>query len=102
MAMALSHDEVLHLAKLSKLTLTPVEIEHFAGQLTPVVDYFRELNELDTSTVPETSQTTGLVDVLRSDKVDPTQTLSQDEALSQSTKTHNGYFVVPAILTRTS
>ena len=102
MAMALSHDEVLHLAKLSKLTLSSEEVLHFADQLTPVVEYFRELNEIDTSNVSETSQTTGLVDVLRTDEVDAPRVLSQEEALSQASKTHNGYFVVPAIFTRTS
>lgn len=102
MAMALTRDEVLHLAKLSKLNLTSEELEHFAEQLTPVVDYFHELNEVDTSNIPETSQTTGLVDVLRADEIRTTGVLREEEALSQAPKTHNGYFVVPAILERAS
>ena len=98
--MALSDAEVLHLAHLSKLTLSPSEIKHFAEQLTSVVDYFREINEVDTTGVSETSQTTGLTDVLREDSVNETLTLRNEEALSGASKTHNVFFVVPAILER--
>lgn len=100
MAMAVSHEEVLHLAKLSKLTLSDAEISHFALQLTPIVDYFHELDEVDTTHVLETSQTTGLTDVLRADEANAIQGLTQEEALSQAPHTDNGFFVVPAILER--
>jgi aspartyl-tRNA(Asn)/glutamyl-tRNA(Gln) amidotransferase subunit C len=102
MAMAVSHDEVLHLAKLSKLNVSDAEISHFALQLTPIVDYFHELDEVDTTHILETSQTTGLADVLRTDEVNTTSVLTQESALSQAPKSHNGYFVVPAILERAS
>ena len=45
-------------------------------------------------------QTTGLTDVLREDSVNETLTLRNEEALSGASKTHNGFFVVPAILER--
>lgn len=98
MDMAITRQEVLHLAKLAKLELTEEEIPLFVDQLSPIVDYFKELNEVDTDKVIETSQTTGLTDVLRADTITPVNTLSQDKALSEAFETHNGYFVVPAIL----
>lgn len=94
----LSKDEILHVAKLAKLELTDKEIEKFTPQLSKVIDYFGELAEVNTNDVEPTSQTTGLENIRREDKVKPDESLTQEEALSGSDKTHNGYFKVKAIL----
>ena len=98
--MALSHEEVLHVAHLSKLPLTQEEVDEYARELSPVVDYFKELSNVDTEGVVGTSQTTGLMDVLRPDEVDDLSRLTAEEALSQSEREHNGFFVVPLVLTK--
>lgn len=100
--MALTRDEVLHLAHLSRLSLTDEEVTLFAEQLSPVVDYFTSLNEVNTADTKETSQTTGLMDVLRPDKTNPLHTLTQEAALSQANEEYNGQFVVPLILEKDS
>ena len=89
--------DVRHVAKLAKLKLTKEEEEKFQKQLSEVVDYIDELKKVDTSAVKPTSQTTGLENITREDKVEPTDTLTQDEALSGTEKVHNGYFVVPRV-----
>lgn len=94
----LSKDDVLHTAKLSKLKLTPSEVDKFASQLSGVVDYINELSEVDTHGVDPTSQTTGLENVDRDDELIPTRDLSVGDALSGTDETHNGYFVVPMVL----
>jgi aspartyl-tRNA(Asn)/glutamyl-tRNA(Gln) amidotransferase subunit C len=95
----LTKDEIEHVAKLSKLNLTEGEIEKFLPQLSNVIDYVSELSEVDTSKMEPTSQTTGLTDVYRQDEGKPEGSLTQDEALSGTEETHNGYFKVGAILT---
>jgi len=94
----LTKADVLHVAKLAKLSLTDAEIVKYSVQLSAVVDYFSQLSEVDTTNIEPTSQTTGLENVFRDDKVSDNQSLSQDQALSGSDKTYNGYFKVPAIL----
>lgn len=94
----LTKDEVLHVARLAKLKLTDSEVEKYTSQLSSVLDYFSELSEVDINDVSPTSQTTGLTNVFRDDKVVGTVSLSQDEALSGTEETHNGYFKVKAIL----
>ncbi len=98
---SLSRDDILHVAKLAKLTLTPKEITKFQEQLSKIVNYISQLSEVDTSNYEPTSQTTGLENVSRSDEVKP-DTFSQEDALSGTEKTHNGYFVVDAVLDKES
>ncbi len=97
----LTKKDVLHVANLAKLTLTPKEITKFQEQLSKIVDYISQLSEVDTLNLESTSQTTGLENVFRSDEVKP-ESFSQDEALAGTDKTHNGYFVVDAILDKES
>lgn len=94
----LSEADVKHVAKLASLPLTSEEISRFKSQLSQVLSYVTQLKEVDTSAVEPTSQTTGLENVSRKDEVGVSEGLSQKEALSGTEKTHNGYFVVPAIL----
>jgi len=90
--------EVLHVAKLANLALSSKEVETFGRQLSEVVNYVGELKKVNTDGVVPTSQTTGLEDVFRLDRVIIKASLSNEEALSGTEKTHNGYFVVPAPL----
>lgn len=98
----LSKAEILHVAKLAKLELTDEEIEKYSEQLSKVVDQISELSKVDTSGVEPTSQTTGLENVERVDEADPSNCLTQDEAVSGSDNIYNGYFKVGAILTERS
>lgn len=98
----LTKADVLHVAKLAKLTLTDAEIVKFTSQLSTVVDYFGELSAVDTSDIEPTSQTTGLTNVTRSDLVSSDNCLTQDQALSGTDKIYNGFFKVPAILSERS
>jgi aspartyl-tRNA(Asn)/glutamyl-tRNA(Gln) amidotransferase subunit C len=88
---SLSKDDVLHVAKLAKLTLTPKEVTKFQEQLSKIVDYISQLSEVDTSNVEFTSQTTGLENVFRIDEVKPNSITQKD-----------GYFVVDAVLNKES
>ena len=94
----LTKQEVKHIAKLAKLDISEKEVEKFKRQLSNVINYVGELNEVDTKNTEPTSQTTGLLDIKREDVIDQKDFLNVDEALSGTDKTHNGYFKVSAIL----
>lgn len=94
---SLTKSDVLHVAELAKLDLSESEIDKFLPQLSSIVDFVSQLNEVDTSGVEPTSQTSGLTDVLREDVVKPSS-INQDEALSGTDQTYNDLFKVPAIL----
>ncbi|MFH1533799.1 MAG: Asp-tRNA(Asn)/Glu-tRNA(Gln) amidotransferase subunit GatC [Nitrospirota bacterium] len=65
----LSEKEVRHVAKLARIELTDSEVKKFSGQLSGVLDYMDILKEVDTEGVEETSQVTGLQNVLGADEV---------------------------------
>lgn len=86
---------ISHVAKLANLPLTDQEKTKFEAQLSSVLDYIARLNEVDTSNIEETSQVTGLENVLREDKKMPS--LPQATAMSQAKTTHNGLFAVKGV-----
>ena len=96
----LTKAEVSHVAKLAKLHLTEKEKEKYLKQLSKVVEFISELEEVDTSAFEATSQTTGLENVHRVDEVKAGATLPQEEAISGTNNTKNGYFEVEAILNK--
>lgn len=95
---SLTKDDVKHVAKLSNLPITDKEVDTFQQQLTEVISYIEELEEVDVTDVEPTSQTTGLVNVTRADEVNVTRTLSQNEAVSTTENSHNGFFKVPPVI----
>ncbi len=58
--MQLTKEEVRKIARLARLDLTDQEVESYTGQITSILNYVSVLEELDTASVPETSQVTGL------------------------------------------
>lgn len=94
----LTKNDVLHVAKLANLNLTDEEISVFLPQLSSIVEFVGQLNEVNTNGVEPTTQTTGLENVLREDMVGVNTGLSQDDATSGTDNTHNAYFKVKAIL----
>jgi aspartyl-tRNA(Asn)/glutamyl-tRNA(Gln) amidotransferase subunit C len=87
---------VPHIAKLANLTLNEKETKKFETQLSTILQYIEKLGEVNTEKVKETSQVTGLENVLREDKTSPS--LTQEEALSGTPSHHNGSFQVKGIL----
>lgn len=85
-----------HLAKLANLPLSDEEKNKFEKQLKDTVEYVNQLEEIDTKNIEPTSQVTGLENVTREDKAEPS--MSQEDALQNAKNKKNGMFVVPAIL----
>jgi aspartyl-tRNA(Asn)/glutamyl-tRNA(Gln) amidotransferase subunit C len=93
--MALTIDEVKHIAKLSRIELTDQELEKFRVQLSSILGYIEKLNEVDTSQVPPSINTTGIQNRMRDDVMGTS--LPQTEALKNSQQTSQGFFVVPNV-----
>ena len=94
--MALTRDEVLHVANLSRLSLLPEEIELFTRQLNDILAYVEKLQELDTTGVEPLAHVIPVFNVFREDVVK--EGLSRDTALSNAPAREEGAFVVPRII----
>ncbi len=63
----LSRDDVLKLAKLSRLRLSDEEVERFRTELSSILEYVEVLDKADTAGLEPTYQVTGLKNVMRTD-----------------------------------
>ncbi|MDO8462878.1 MAG: Asp-tRNA(Asn)/Glu-tRNA(Gln) amidotransferase subunit GatC [bacterium] len=68
--MTLSTTDVHHLAKLARIDLTDAEVEQFAGQLSTILDYVSQLQEVDVDVQREAvANISGLENVMREDEL---------------------------------
>ncbi len=94
--MALTPQEVLHIARLARIALSEADVERFTAQLSGILDHFETLSRVDTEGVEPTAHPFPLANVMREDLVAPS--LSQDEALANAPRAEDGYFRVRAVL----
>ena len=94
--MALTNDDVIHVANLARLELSDDDLEQMRDQLSSILDHIEVLQTLDTDAIPPTAQVNSLINVLREDVVAPS--LSQDEALKNAPQSRDGFIEVRAVL----
>jgi aspartyl-tRNA(Asn)/glutamyl-tRNA(Gln) amidotransferase subunit C len=94
--MALTREEVLHVANLARLSLEPAEVELFTRQLNDILAYVEKLQELDTTGVTPMAHVVPVFNAFREDEVKPG--LDRDAALDNAPSREEGSFVVPKII----
>ena len=92
----ITRDEVAHVAKLARLSLSDDELDTYTDQLAKVLGHAEDVEALDVAGVPPTAHPFPLRNVLREDVVGPT--LDRDEVLAAAPSTGGGQFEVPQIL----
>lgn len=93
--MKISRAEVEHIADLARLELGEREIEQLQKDLSQILEYVGQLNELDTSDVLPTSHVVVKGDVLSEDKTRPS--FPREDVLANAPRTQEGFFRVHAI-----
>ena len=91
--MAITRDEVLHVARLARLELTEEEVARFTEQLSAILEAVDKVSELDLSDVEPTAHPLDLVNVWAEDE--PRRSLPVDEALANAPDREAGFFKVP-------
>lgn len=93
--MKLTREELRHVADLARLGLRDGELEALASELSSILEYIDQLEQLDTSAIPPTAQVGELVDIMRDDEVGPS--LDVEEALRNAPARDGTYFLVRAM-----
>ncbi len=91
--MAITREEVLHVAKLARLELTDDEVERLTGELSAILEAVSKVSELDLSDVPPTSHPLELVNAWGEDE--PHESLSLDQAFANAPAREGDLFKVP-------
>ncbi len=91
--MAITREEVLHVARLARLELTEDEVGRFQEQLSAILEAVSKISELDLSDVPPTSHPLELSNAWAEDEPRPCLTL--DEAFANAPDRDEDYFRTP-------
>lgn len=67
--MKLTKEQIKKIALLSRLEFDKQKSKSFQKELSQILDYVEQLQEVNTYHVPETNQVTGLTNVTRTDRV---------------------------------
>ena len=93
--MAITREDVLHVAKLARLELSEPEVERMQEQLSAILEAVGKVAQLDLSDIEPTAHPLDLVNVLADDV--PRPSLPREEALANAPDPEDGFFGVPAV-----
>lgn len=96
MSSPLTRDEVAHVAKLARLSLSDEELDLFTVQLGQVLEHAADMGSLELSEVEATAHPFGLINVTRADELRPS--LDRDTVLAMAPDAREGRFAVPRIM----
>jgi len=90
--------DVQKIAKLAHIPITDDQANELAQGFTKTMKVVDTLSEVDVLHIEPTSQVTGLENVFREDEIDTTRMFTQEQALANAKRTHNGFFVVDQVI----
>jgi aspartyl-tRNA(Asn)/glutamyl-tRNA(Gln) amidotransferase subunit C len=90
---AITRDEVLHVARLARLELSEEEVARFTEQLSAILEAVDKVSELDLSDVEPTAHPLDVVNVWAEDE--PRPSIPVDDALANAPDREAGFFKVP-------
>jgi len=90
----IDRDQVLHVARLARLSLDDDEVERMARELSGILEHVEAIGELDLEGVEPTTHVVALENVLRADRPEPS--LDRERALSGAPDPAGESFRVPS------
>jgi aspartyl-tRNA(Asn)/glutamyl-tRNA(Gln) amidotransferase subunit C len=94
--MALDRATVAHIATLARIRLPEAELEPLAAELSQILDWVEQLNEVDTSAVAPMASVAASNLPIREDRV--TDGNCRDAILGNAPRTAKGFFAVPKVI----
>jgi aspartyl-tRNA(Asn)/glutamyl-tRNA(Gln) amidotransferase subunit C len=89
----IERDDVLHVARLARLSLSDEEVETFTAQLGVILDHAGRIDALDTTDVPPTAHPVDVGNVWRDDE--PADCLPVEVVLALAPEAEAGKVKVP-------
>jgi aspartyl-tRNA(Asn)/glutamyl-tRNA(Gln) amidotransferase subunit C len=94
--MALDKTAMAHIAVLARIRLSEAELEPLASELSHILTWVEQLNEVDTSGVAPMASAAAAGLPMRDDTV--TDGGRREEILGNAPRTAHGFFVVPKVV----
>ena len=93
--MAISEDEVRHVAMLARLGLTDEQVAHLSVEMNDILVQIDRIQALDLTGVEPTTHAAAVVNVVRADDVRPC--LTREAALLNAPEQQDGAFLIPKL-----
>jgi len=93
--MTLTLDEVRHIARLARLSLTPEEEQRFQQQLSSILEHAARLSRVDTTGIPPTASVLPYQARLRPDVARPSG--NRSSILANAPELEGDYFRIPPV-----
>jgi aspartyl-tRNA(Asn)/glutamyl-tRNA(Gln) amidotransferase subunit C len=90
----IDRDQVLHVARLSRLRLSEAEVEAMVGELSGILGHVDRIGQLDLDGVEPTTHVVALENVWRVDE--PIPSLPREAALANAPEPQDGAFRAPS------
>jgi len=94
--MAISKEEIQHIANLARLELSPAELDRFRIDLSSILEYIDQLQEVDTSDIDSGGEAILDENVFREDVVE--SSLPVEKVLQNAPSVKDGMFSVPRVI----
>lgn len=94
--MRIDAEQINHVAKLARLSLSADEVNEFSDQLSAIIDYVEKVNQLETDSVAPAEHIAGIKNVFREDITEPS--LAYETLTELAPSFENGHFIVPRII----
>lgn len=88
--------EVEKIAHLARLSVTEHEIEEYVDELSRILDFVEQMNEIDTTGVIPMAHPLDMTQRLRPDQV--TESDQREEFQAGAPSTENGLYLVPKVI----
>ena len=94
--MAISEEQVRHVATLARLALTDEQVATLSTELSTILDHVGDIRSLNLESVEPTAHALAVANSMRQDILKPG--LTQAEALLNAPEAEGGAFVIPRIV----
>lgn len=94
--MSLDKSTVTHIARLARIRVPEDELDGLADELSNILTWIEQLDEVDTSAVPPMTSVVAVTLPRRRDEV--TDGGCRDDILANAPQSRDGFFVVPKVV----
>ena len=94
--MSLDEATVARIARLARIAVPEAELQPLAGELSRILEWIEQLDEVDTADVPPMTSVVAMKLRLRADEVSDGE--RPEDILQNAPERQNGYFVVPKVV----
>lgn len=93
--MSLSKNDVTKIARLARISVSDAEKEHYAREISGILQWVEQLNEVNTDSVPPLASVSQATLPWREDKVTDG---NYQESIVKNAPNEHGCFVVPKVI----